>query len=222
MDFNRPDSDNTYLPEALEPHPYPEAPNRMSQAAFICGILSLVGIFFNASVFFGAFAILFALLSRRNRLSRQAKAAIRMAAVGISLVAIAIIISVAVLVSSGLLGKYAKKIANINPEDPAAVSKIENDLMKDLAKAYGIDPSSLQQSQNEENSPFDPTIENDHSADSAQSSADSTVSGNRASDGSRNRSSESSASGSSSSTERGSSSDDRTDQNKTFSESDYI
>lgn len=221
MDFNRPDSDNIYLPEAPEPHPYPEAPNRMSQAAFICGILSLIGIFFNASVFFGAFAILFALLSRRNRLSRQAKAAIRMAAVGISIVVIAIVISVAVLVSSGLLGKYAKKIANINPGDPAAVSKIENDLMKDLAKAYGVDPSSLQQGQNDENSPFDPTIENDHSADSAQSSADSTVSGNSASDH-RSHSSEGSAKSSGSSPKKGKASDDRTTQHKTFSESEYI
>jgi ABC-type lipoprotein release transport system permease subunit len=178
MDFHTSDSDSRYLPDLPEEPSYPGSPNRMSQAAFVCGILSLVGIFFNASIFFGAFAILFALLSRRKRFSRQAKAAVRMAAVGISLAALAVIISIVVLISSGLLGKYTKRIANINPDDPAAVTKIENDLMKDLAKAYGVDPSPLQQSQNEENSPFDPTIENDHSADSAQSDADSSASEN--------------------------------------------
>lgn len=160
MDYNQSDSDQTYLPEPLKSEPFPDAPNRMSQAALICGILSLVGIFFNASVFFGAFAIIFALLSKRNRLSRQAKAGIRMGAIGIGISAFVIIASIAILVSTGLFGKYARRIAEIDPEDPTAVTTIENDLMEDLAKAYGIDPSEIQQDQN---SPLDPTIENDSS-----------------------------------------------------------
>lgn len=175
MDYENPDyNNNQYLPEPVSEPPVQDAPNGMSRAALVCGILSLLGLFFNAAIFFGAFAILFALLSRTKRMSRQAKAGVRMAAVSIGISALILITSLAVLISSGLVKKYAKRISEVNPNDPAAVSNLENDLINDLAKKFGIDPSSLQSDGDNENSPFDPTIENDNrSASDAQSGSDS-------------------------------------------------
>lgn len=132
-------------------------PNFMSHLAFLCGIIALIGIFFNLSLPLGALAVIFALLSRDKKLSREAKHGLVMGLTGIAVTAITILVSVAVLVSSGLFGKYVKKIRDIDPSNPNAITQIQNDLVKDLEKYYGLDSSSGNGSA-DGNSPIDPVI----------------------------------------------------------------
>lgn len=132
-------------------------PNFMSHLAFLCGIVALIGIFFNLSLPLGALTVIFALLSRDKKLSREAKHGLVMGLTGIAVTAITILVSVAVLVSSGLFGKYVKKIRNIDPSNPNAITQIQNDLVKDLEKYYGLDSSSGNGSAGGD-SPIDPVI----------------------------------------------------------------
>lgn len=132
-------------------------PNFMSHLALLCGIVALIGIFFNLSLPLGALTVILALLSRDKKLSREAKHGLVMGLTGIAVTAITILVSVAVLVSSGLFGKYVKKIRNIDPSNPNAVTQIQNDLVKDLEKYYGLDSSSGNGSAGG-NSPIDPVI----------------------------------------------------------------
>lgn len=131
--------------------------NFMSHLAFLCGIVALIGIFFNLSLPIGALAVIFALLSRDKKLSREAKHGLVMGLTGIAVTAITILVSVAVLVSSGLFGKYVKKIRHIDPSNPNSITRIQNDLVKDLEKYYGLDSSSGNGSA-DGNSPIDPVI----------------------------------------------------------------
>lgn len=132
-------------------------PNFMSHLALLCGIVALIGIFFNLSLPLGALTVIFALLSRDKKLSREAKHGLVMGLTGIAVTAITILVSVAVLVSSGLFGKYVKKIRNIDPSNPNAITQIQNDLVKDLEKYYGLDSSSGNGSAGGD-SPIDPVI----------------------------------------------------------------
>lgn len=132
-------------------------PNFMSHLALLCGIVALIGIFFNLSLPLGALTVIFALLSRDKKLSREAKHGLAMGLTGIAVTAITILVSVAVLVSSGLFGKYVKKIRNIDPSNPNAVAQIQNDLVKDLEKYYGLDSSS-ENGTTGGDSPIDPVI----------------------------------------------------------------
>ncbi len=117
--------------------------NGMSKAAFICGILSLVTILFNGSLFFGALGILFAFLSRKKKFSRQARTALWLSAAGIFAFALMIIYSVATLVSSGIWGKMVDMVRNMDPNNPNAVAEIQQEILDEILEHYGMQyPSS--------------------------------------------------------------------------------
>ncbi len=161
--FKQQDFKHPQYPEPLGPGGLPESlqSNGMARAAAICGVLSLVGLFFNASVFFGALGILFALLSRHKRFCNQAKAGLIMSISGIGIFLAMLAVSISILASAGLLKKYTDRVVHIDPNDPTAVTDIEEDLLNDLLKAYGIDPKDFRSSQIQGNSPIDPSIGHD-------------------------------------------------------------
>ena len=119
--------------------PIPEeyASNGMSKIAFLCGIASLFSILFGGSLFFGAFGVLFAFLSRKNRFGRQARIALWMSCAGIIAFIVAMAVSLSMLISSGLMDKLIDRVKNADPNDPTAITEIQQELMEDLLKRYG-------------------------------------------------------------------------------------
>lgn len=110
-------------------------PNGMARAALICGICSLLGIIFGTSIFLGGLGLIFALLSRRRRLSPMASVAIALNAAGIILSAAVIAVSAVTLVSTGVWD-YAVKEAQVTDfSDADSVSEFETNVEKRLYSA---------------------------------------------------------------------------------------
>ncbi len=112
--------------------------NGMSKAAFFCGLLSLFTIFFGFSWFFGALGILFALLSRRKKLGRQARIALWMSGIGLGAFLIAVVSSVSLLVRLGIWDSMMQKIDHLDPNDPAAVLEMREELLDELLRKYNV------------------------------------------------------------------------------------
>ena len=112
--------------------------NGMSKAAFFCGLTSLFTIFFGFSWFFGALAILFALLSRGKKLGRQARIGLWTGIAGLGAFVIAFTLSIIMLVSSGLWDKMIEKMRRLDLSDPAAVETLQTEMLDEILKTYGV------------------------------------------------------------------------------------
>ena len=112
--------------------------NGMSKAAFACGIASLFTIFIGGSWFFGSLGILFAFLSRGKKFSRQAKLSLWMSAAGLGAFLIALLLSVFMLISSGLWDTMMQKMQGTDLSDPAAVETVRQELLDEILKRYGV------------------------------------------------------------------------------------
>ncbi len=117
--------------------------NAMSQAAFTCGIVSIVAIFFSfifvgGSFIVGAMGILFALLSRKNKFNRQAKTAMGMCVTGMAVFVLMFAISFGFIWSTGLWGMIMEKAAQVDPNDPTSVTVMQQEIMEELMKRYGV------------------------------------------------------------------------------------
>ena len=123
--------------------PIPEefVSNGMSKAAFVFGIASLVSILFNGSLFFGSLGILFALLSRKNKFSRQARIGLWMSVAGVTTFLLMLIISISILVSTGAWNKMMDIVKNQDPNQPVSVSEIQQELMDEVLAGYGAQRS---------------------------------------------------------------------------------
>lgn len=115
--------------------------NGMSKAAFICGILALASLLLNlfGGVFFGALGILFALLSRKQKMSRQAKAGAVMAGAAVVIFSVLVAVSFYALISTGVWNTMIREIREMDPNDPDAVGKVQRDILEELQeKLLGI------------------------------------------------------------------------------------
>lgn len=115
--------------------------NGMSKAAFLCGILSLVTIVFGFSIFFGAFGILFALLSRKKKFGRQARIALWMNGIGVAAFVLTVVLAFYTLISSGIWDTMMKKIRGMDMNDPNAAAVIEQELLDEILNKYGMQMS---------------------------------------------------------------------------------
>ena len=120
--------------------PIPEeySMNGMSKAAFACGILSIVTVFFGFSLFFGALGVIFALLSRKTKFGRQSRIALWMSSAGIFAFFFSLIITIHMLVSSGIWGRMVERIRNMDPNDPNAAAVLEEQLLEEILGTYGV------------------------------------------------------------------------------------
>ena len=110
----------------------------LTRAALIFGIVSLVAVFFGMSVPFAAIAITLALLSKRKKFSRQAKTAIGLASAGILAFAISMGLSLWLLISTGVWDVMMDGIRNMDPNDPYAISTLQEEILSELQnRLYG-------------------------------------------------------------------------------------
>lgn len=115
--------------------------NGMSKAAFVCGILSIITIYFGFSLFFGALGVLFALLSRRERMGRQAKIALVMSGAGILAFVVSFAVTLSMLISSGIMGRMMERVRTMDLSDPEAVTILEQELLDEILGSYGVQSS---------------------------------------------------------------------------------
>ena len=120
----------------------------MSKAAMICGFLSLVCVIFNVfgSLVFGSLGLLFAFLSKRSKMSRQARLGARLSVIGLVLFAGLMAFSAYTLISTGVWDRMMEAIREMDPNDPDAVGQIQQDVIRDLEQQllgeyYGIGQS---------------------------------------------------------------------------------
>ncbi len=115
----------------------------MSKASLACGIISVFSILFGTSVIFGGFGLLFALLSRRKKFSKQARTGAILSTIGIVIFGIMLAIAVTTLVSTGVWDHMMTQIREMDPDDPDAVARIQQNVLDELqrkllAEYYGI------------------------------------------------------------------------------------
>lgn len=108
--------------------------NGMSKAALICGGLSLLSLLFGGAPFFGGLGLLFAFLSRKNRMSRQARTGAVLSSVSLAVFGIMVAISFYTLVSTGVWDHMMEEIREMDPNDPDAVSRIQQDVLQELQR----------------------------------------------------------------------------------------
>lgn len=130
------DPDYGPIPEEYESNP-------MSRTAFTCGVISVICVFLSvlfpgASFVVGALGILFALLSKRKKLCRQAKTAIVMCSVGMVSFAIMFLISTALLVSTGTWDFMMEKIRGMDVNDPNAAAELQQEILDELVNRMGL------------------------------------------------------------------------------------
>lgn len=108
----------------------------MSKAALICGLLSLVCLLFNylGVVLFGSLGVLFALLSRRSKMSRQARTGMTLSIAGLILFGAVTAFSFYTLKSTGVWDYMMKEIREMDPNDPYAAGHLQQDILSELQK----------------------------------------------------------------------------------------
>ena len=67
---------------------------------------------------------------------RQARIALWMSCAGIIAFIVAMAVSLSMLISSGLMDKLIDRVKNADPNDPTAITEIQQELMEDLLKRY--------------------------------------------------------------------------------------
>lgn len=172
---------NRFDPEIRRNH----EPNGMAKAALLCGICSLLGIIFGTSIFLGGLGIIFALLSRRRKLSPMASVALALNAAGILLSAAVIAVSAVTLVTTGVWD-YAVKEAQVTDfSDADSVSEFETNVENRLYNALtGQSDGSADSSSESSSSSDNAAIGADSSSESAgpsEGSADSSSEGSSSS-----------------------------------------
>jgi len=110
----------------------PYARNAMAIASFSCGVAGMFVICFGGSPILGALGIIFALLSRTDRLSPPAKIGLGLSIAGLILCTVSIVLSLFVLSSTGTLDKIVKEAESIDWSDQYAVQDFSYDIQDDI------------------------------------------------------------------------------------------
>lgn len=113
-------------------------PDIMSRMALIFGILAIVTILMGGSFFFGSLGIIFALLSRTDRMDQKAGIGFGLSLTSMTIFVLMILVSLQVLHAAGILGKTIDGIQRLDVTDSAAVAEFQDDLAKDLFDYYGV------------------------------------------------------------------------------------
>ena len=107
----------------------------MSKAALACGVASLLSIIFGASLFFGAFGLLFAFLSRERKMSRQARTGAILSSIGAGAFIAMAAVSLYLLVSTGVWDYMITSVSQMNPGDPGALAEIQENVLEKVQQA---------------------------------------------------------------------------------------
>lgn len=118
-------------------------PNAMSAAALILGIAACVSICFYSAIPVGALGIIFALLSRREKMNTQARIGFGLSVSAIVIFAAVVSTALYILVSTGVWNSMMKKAASLDLSDPNAVAELQGEFQDELlAKLTGKSPES--------------------------------------------------------------------------------
>lgn len=99
--------------------------NGMTKAALLCGIFSLVTVFFGYGFFFAGLGILFALLSRKSKMPKQAKLGLAMCIASLGIFVFSLVTVIGTL-SAGHAWPYLMEQARATDfSDPASIRQFE-------------------------------------------------------------------------------------------------
>lgn len=111
---------------------YDASPNAMSRLSMYCGIASLVSLCVNGSFFVGTFGIIFALLSKKERLNSQARIGLYLSTFSLAVFAVIFSVIFAFLKVSGLYDSIMSQAAAIDFSNPNAAVELEELIQEEL------------------------------------------------------------------------------------------
>ena len=113
----------------------PMAP--LEGAALICGTIGLLTLFFGMGVVFAAMAIMFALLSRREKLARRAKTGLVLGLITLGIYGAALGVVAVTFTTTGMWDVVTEELENMDPSDPEATAKLQDTIQSELLKRLG-------------------------------------------------------------------------------------
>ncbi|MDO4619651.1 MAG: DUF4190 domain-containing protein [Lachnospiraceae bacterium] len=158
--------------------PVPEeySSNGMSRASMICGIISVVTMFFGGTFVFGILGILFALLSRKKKFSRQARFGLGLSAGTLAIFAVMMTMTVSMLVSNGSWKRIVRAAGQVDLSNAESVSAFEMLVYNELLRGYNRTESSPQETEEALNRTMDSLMKSLAGASSEAESAEETES----------------------------------------------
>lgn len=109
-------------------------PNAMAIAAFSCGAASLLMLCLGGSPVLGALGIIFALLSRTDKMSRPAQIGFGLSIGGLTIFTLSLIAAVSVLSATGTLSRIMTEAQGIDWNDPYAIQQFTYDIQDDYTQ----------------------------------------------------------------------------------------
>ncbi len=112
----------------------------MATLALVCGIVSVMTFLFGIGIIFAALGITFALLSRKQYLSRRAKQGIVFSGVSLGLFTATMLFIVVTLQSIGMFDVLREAYDQVDLSDAASVAEFETTIETELiTRLYGED-----------------------------------------------------------------------------------
>ena len=119
------------------PRPAPKG-DAMALMALLCGSAALLSFMFGGSLLMGSLGIVFALLSRTDRMTSQARAGFIMSLVSLFFYILCVAVVFYTLSATGLLDGLIRDILAVDPASPNAYNDIFSVLQQYLTQLYGM------------------------------------------------------------------------------------